>query len=186
MRCFVAVELDRALRAPLERVLREQLPRTREVRWCTEQQLHVTLKFLGEVRESQLAALCDAVAAAAARVEPFLLRLTALGCFPGPRNPRVLWCGIEDKADGCARWLEFADPLLERLGFPREARKFHPHVTLGRSKSSAAGDVMRRVLEEVTVPPTQDMTVDQVVLFESRLSPHGAQYTPQFTARLGQ
>jgi len=184
MRCFVAVELDAALRDPLVCLLREQLPPTRDVRWCTEQQLHVTLKFLGEVRDSQLSAVCDAVAAAAARVEPFPLRLTGLGCFPSPRNPRVLWYGVEDKVGGCARWLELADPLFEELGFPCEAREFHAHVTLGRSKSSPGSSILRRLLEEVTAPPTREMTVGQVVLFESRLSPRGAQYTPRFTAPL--
>jgi len=185
MRCFVAVELEPALRRPLTRLLREQLPRTREVRWCTEQQLHVTLKFLGEVSDGQLSAVCDAVTAAADSVEPFSLHLTGLGCFPSPRSPRVLWCGVEDPAGGCARWVDLADPLFEDLGFSRETRKFHPHITLGRSKSPAGSDVMRRVLEEVPAPATPTMTVEEVVLFESRLTPGGAQYTPRFKARLG-
>lgn len=185
MRCFVAVELEPALHRPLTRLLQEQLPRTRDVRWCTEQQLHVTLKFLGEVSDSQLSAVCDAVTAAADFVEPFSLRLTELGCFPSPRNPRVLWCGVEDQASGCARWVDLADPLFEDLGFPRETRKFHAHITLGRSKNAAGSDVMRRVLEDVPSPATPAMTVEEVVLFESRLAPGGAQYTPRFNARLG-
>ncbi|MBU0616328.1 MAG: RNA 2',3'-cyclic phosphodiesterase [Planctomycetes bacterium] len=185
MRCFVAVELDPALRRPLVGLLRRQVPRTRDVRWCTEQQLHVTLKFLGEVSDRQLSAVCDAVAAAAEFVQPFSVCLSGLGCFPTVRNPRVLWCGVEDESDGCARWVELADPLFEDLGFPRETRRFHPHITLGRSKSPAGGDVMRRVLEEVSAPATPAMTVEQIVLFESQLAPGGAQYTPRCTARLG-
>jgi 2'-5' RNA ligase len=185
MRCFVAVELDRALRAPLLDLLRQQLPRTRDVRWCTEQQLHVTLKFLGDVADGQLSAVCDAVEGAARSVAPFALHLSGLGCFPSPRSPRVLWCGVEDPAGGCARWLELADPLFEELGFSREARAFHPHVTLGRSKGPGGGEVMRRVLGQLAVPPTPEMTVGQVVLFESRLSPRGAQYTARLTAPLG-
>ena len=185
MRCFVAVELEDAVRRPLARLVREQLPRTREARWCTEQQLHVTLKFLGEVSDGQLPAVCDAVNAAAQPLEPFALRLTGLGCFPSPRNPRVLWCGVEDATGGCARWLALADPLFEKLGFPRETRALHPHITLGRSRSPAGGDVMRRVLDEVSVPATPAMTVGEIVLFESRLAPGGAQYTPRLRAGLG-
>ena len=185
MRCFVAVELEDALRRPLIGLLHRQLPRTRDVRWCTEQQLHVTLKFLGEVSDGQISAVCDAVTAAAEFVEPFSLRLAGLGCFPSERSPRVLWCGVEDDGDGCARWVELADPLFEELGFSRETRRFHPHVTLGRSKNPAGGDVLRRVLEEVSAPTTPTMTVDEIVLFESRLAPGGAQYTPRFKARLG-
>jgi 2'-5' RNA ligase len=185
MRCFVAVVLDHALREPLVRLLRERLPRTRDVRWCTEQQLHVTLKFLGEARDDQVPAICNAIAAAAEFVKPFSLRLSGLGCFPSPRNPRVLWCGVEDPAEGCAKWLELADPLLTEIGFPPENRAFHPHVTLGRSKSAAGSGIMRRVLDDVSNPTAPEMTVEQVVLFESRLAPTGAQYTAQFHAPLG-
>jgi 2'-5' RNA ligase len=184
MRCFVAAELDAALRAPLVRLLRQDLPRTRAVRWCTEQQLHVTLKFLGEVRDGQLPAVCDAVTAAAQSIQPFQLRLSGLGCFPSARNPRVLWCGVEDATDGCARWLEQADPLFEALGFPRETRAFHPHVTLGRSRGPDGAEVMRRALSELAAPSTGNMTVEQVVLFESQLSPQGARYTPRLKAPL--
>jgi len=186
MRCFVAVELDPALRSPLARMLREQLPRTRDVRWVSERQLHVTLKFLGDVNDGQLPGICDAVAAAAARLTPFPLRLGELGCFPNPRSARVLWCGVEDADGGCAAWLQHADPALAQLGFPPENRAFHPHITLGRSRNAAGTGVIRRVLEEVSAPAPREMTVTRVVLFESRLGPGGAQYTPQFTAEFGQ
>lgn len=185
MRCFVAVELEEALRRPLVALLDRKLPRSRDVRWCTEQQLHVTLKFLGEIADGRIPAVCEAVAAAAEFVEPFTLNLAGLGCFPSERSPRVLWCGVEDAGEGCARWVELADPLFEELGVPRETRRFHPHVTLGRSRGPAGGDVLRRVLKEVSAPSTPTMTVGEVVLFESRLAPGGAQYTPRLKARLG-
>jgi 2'-5' RNA ligase len=186
MRCFVAIELDQALRGPLVRMLREKLPRTRDVRWCTEDQLHLTLKFLGDVRDEQIPAVCESIAAAAGEIEPFALCLAGLGCFPSARNPRVFWCGVEDAARGCARWLTVADALFEDLGFPPEQREFHPHVTLGRGKTAAGAGVIRRVLEEVAAPPAREMKVNEVVLFESRLSPQGARYLPQFRARLGE
>jgi len=185
MRCFVAVELADNLRQPLVRLLREELPPARDVRWCTEQQLHVTLKFLGDVRDEQVPAVCDAIQAAAEFVEPFDLRLGGVGCFPTPRNPRVLWAGVEDPTGGCTRWLELADPLFEELGFPRETRAFHPHITLGRGRDRGGSDVLRSVLAEVAAPPPQDMTVEKIVLFESRLGPRGARYIPQLEVRLG-
>ena len=185
MRCFVAIELDPALRRPLVRLLREQLPRTRDVRWCSEQQLHVTLKFLGEVADPQIAKVCEVVAAAAAQLQPFAVRLGGLGCFPSPNRARVLWCGIEDPAAGCQRWLTLADPLLAELGFERETRAYHAHITLGRSKARDGSAVIRRVLETVPAPPPNEMTVDHVVLFESRLGPGGARYYPVSTVPLG-
>ncbi|HUU95328.1 MAG TPA: RNA 2',3'-cyclic phosphodiesterase [Phycisphaerae bacterium] len=185
MRCFVAIELDPALRSPLVRLLREQLPRTRDVRWCSEHQLHVTLKFLGEVADGQIPKVCEVVAAAAAQLQPFAVRLGGLGCFPSPNNARVCWCGIEDPNAACQRWLGLADPLLAELGFERETRAYHPHITLGRSKARSGSAVIRRVLETVPAPPPNEMTVDNLVLFESRLGPGGARYYPVSTAPLG-
>ena len=185
MRTFIAIELTPALRRPLVKLLREGLPRTREIRWCTENQLHVTLKFLGDVTNAQLATVCDVAKTASRDVQPFEMRIAGLGCFPGPRNPRVLWCGVEDPSSGCRRWVELADPLLQALGFKPETRAFTPHITLGRSRSSAGGSVMQEVLETAPPPKTDTMLVEKVVVFESRLLPSGAQYRPVTTLSLG-
>ena len=185
MRTFIAVELEPALRRPLIKLLREVLPADREVRWCTEQQLHITLKFLGEVRDAQIAQVCDAAAQASAAVPPFTLRIKGLGCFPAARNPRVLWCGVEDLTAGCRRWVEAADPLFTDLGFPPEGRAFTPHITLGRSRSTAGGRVFQQVLETVPPPETEEMMVGQVVVYESTLLPGGAEYKPMAALPLG-
>ncbi len=185
MRTFVAVELEPALHEPLVRLLAESCPKDREVRWCMPNQLHVTLKFLGEVDDVKLAGACEVVRAVSAGLTPFPLRLTHLGCFPHPRAPRVLWCGLDDPAGGCQRWLASADPGLEALGFPREERSFTPHVTLGRSKGPGGGRVMQRVLNTPVAFPTTAMQVRQMIVFESLLLPAGAQYRPVCMAPLG-
>ncbi|MFH1745998.1 MAG: RNA 2',3'-cyclic phosphodiesterase [Planctomycetota bacterium] len=180
MRCFVAVDLTRPLRQPLIKLL-DELPRSRDVRWCTQHQLHVTLKFLGDVPDAQIAQVKDAVGTAAAQLAPFKIKLGELGCFPSPRNPRVFWCGITDPSAGCARWVQTADPLFADLGFEPETRAYTPHITLGRSKSSAGSEVLRDALQNTAAPPTTEMTVESVVLFESRLLPQGARYIPLAT-----
>lgn len=185
MRTFIAIELEEAQRRPLLKLLREVFPADRDVRWCSEHQLHITLKFLGEVGDAQIAKVCDAAAAASAQIEPFAIRVRGLGCFPGPRNPRVLWCGVDDPAGGCRRWVELADPLFTALGFPPEGRAFTPHITLGRSRSTAGGRVFQRVLETAPPPDTATLEVQRVVVFESRLLPGGAQYKPLATVPLG-
>jgi RNA 2',3'-cyclic 3'-phosphodiesterase len=185
MRTFIALELNPELRRPLLKLLRG-LPRSSEVKWCTENQLHVTLKFLGDVTDAQLADVCHAAKSASAGVAPFSLRVKGLGCFPAPRNPRVLWCGIDDPTNGCRRWVERADPLFEDLNFKPETRAFTPHITLGRSRSTTGGNVMREVLDSAPPPETGEMLVQQIVVFESRLLPGGAQYHPLATLPLGQ
>lgn len=175
MHCFVAIELTPAMRQPLIRLL-QQLPRSREVRWCTEHQLHITLKFLGDVPDEQIPAICEALRETAAATAPYTIRLTQLGCFPSPHSPRVLWCGVDDAAAATAAWVQRADPLLAALGFEPEQRAFTPHITLGRSRSREGAGVLRRVLSECTPLPAVEMMVESLVLFESRLRPSGAEY----------
>jgi len=184
MRCFVAVELIAELRQPLVALL-AQLPRSREVRWCTPDQLHVTLKFLGEVPEARIPQVCQVLTDVSAGIAPFSIRLSGLGCFPTRQSPRVLWCGVEDAAQGCGRWVAAADPLLAELGFERESRAYTPHITLGRSKSGDGAALLREILDRTVKLPDRPMLVQQVVLFESRLRPQGAQYIPVAGAPLG-
>ncbi len=184
MRSFVAVELSDDCRAPLVRILRA-LPRQRDVRWCTTDQLHVTLKFLGEVDDARLPPVIDVVERISAAGAPFTIRLGRLGAFPSPRSPRVLWCGLEDPAGGCARWVQAADPLFEALGFPREDRAYTAHITLGRSKGPAGSAALAQALAAAGPVPPLELLVDHVVLFESRLRPSGAEYVPTARARLG-
>ena len=184
MRAFVAIELGAPQRDALVQLI-AKLPRSRDVRWCSEAQLHLTLKFLGDVADDQVPQVCEAITAATEFIKPFTIALTDLDCFPNAHSPRVLWCGVDDPESGCARWLELADPLLEELGFPRENRAYHPHITLGRSKSSAGGRVMRTVLDSATPANTPPLDVNEIVLFESRLLPSGAQYVPQHRVSLG-
>jgi 2'-5' RNA ligase len=184
MRSFVAVDLGPELRRPLVGLLKE-LPRTRDVRWCTQDQLHVTLKFLGEVDQARLKQVCDIVARSSRQLAPFQIRLSGLGGFPSPRSPRVLWCGIDDPSGSCARWVSLADPQFTALGFEAETRAFTPHITLGRSKSPQGAAAMREVLERTAALPAVEMTVSEIVLFESRLSPAGARYIRVQTSPLG-
>lgn len=184
MRTFIAIELVPAVRQPLVDLLRK-LPRSDGVRWVTPHQLHITLKFLGEVGDDRIDAVCAAAEAAAVQVSGFSLRIKGLGAFPNLRSPRVLWCGVEDPSGGCRQWVERADPLFEQLGFPPEERAFTPHITLGRSKSGSGTAALRRALETTKAPDTPEMRAAQVVVFESRLLPGGAQYTPVSTHPLG-
>ena len=177
MRTFIAIELAPAIRRTLLNLLRG-FPRADGVRWVTENQLHLTLKFLGEVSDAEIAPVCDAAAEACSQVRPFTLRIRGLGVFPAPRNPRVLWCGVDDPTESCRRWVELADPLLADLNFKPETRAFTPHITLGRSRSAAGANILRKVLETAPPPETGEMEVDQITVFESHLRPTGAVYKP--------
>lgn len=186
MRTFIAIELSPEVKRPLVRLLRDGLPRAKDVRWVTEQQLHLTLKFLGDISDDQLARVCQVAQEASRTVVPFSLQIHGLGVFPAPRNPRVLWCGVNDPESGCRRWVEAADPLLTELNIKPETRAYTPHITLGRSRSTIGANALRDVLESTELPTTDEMLVEQITVFESQLRPGGAVYKPLATIPLGE
>lgn len=134
MRLFVAVPLPESLKNSLvgaQKALKEVLP---GVRWVKAEQLHLTLKFLGETPEDRLAAVEGALESVLASRAAFPVELAGIGAFPSEKFPRVVWAGVhggQETLRGLAAELEKA---LEPLGFPREERPFQAHLTLGRFK----------------------------------------------------
>src|SRR3970040_1457372 len=134
IRAFVAVNLDPSLKEALARVM-ERLKATRaDVARGKPENLHLTLKFLGQVEETRLEAIAEAVASAARGCGPFRFVLGGLGAFPQPRAARVVWVGVPEGADSLAGLQARLEAELEPLGFPREERPFTAHLTLGRGR----------------------------------------------------
>lgn len=184
MRCFIAIELTDEAWRPLWDYVRQRAADSRDVRWVGEHQLHLTLKFLGETAEANLPAVINVLNAASARVAPFSIHVGGLGHFPPRGSPRVLWTGVRDDEEGCARWIQHAEPRLAELGFPAEGRRFTPHITMARSRNARGGRRIAELVAAGTGPPAVDMHVRQVTLFESRPGPEGSVYTVLAAARL--
>jgi 2'-5' RNA ligase len=168
MRCFVAVELPPELRDGIERVQKEvALPGLRLVK---PEQVHLTLKFLGEVQEAKI----DAVARAllSVRAAPFQARLAGLGAFPG-RSIRVVWLGLQGDFGALHAQVERA---LVPLGFPREARDFSPHITVGRVKTPEISSLLAPKLAHLSDVDLGPFYVDRFFLKKSTLTPGGPIY----------
>lgn len=176
MRCFIAIELDARIRGPLEQWIEREIRSLSGLRAATGEQLHITLKFLGEVPEDRVARIAAVLAETAAQVAPFPIGLERLGAFPSASRARVLWCGIADPGGGMARWLALAEPALTLLGYPAEGRAFQAHVTLARARDAGGSRAIARLLSRSSLPDTPQMEVRELVLFQSRLSPQGARY----------
>jgi len=185
VRAFIAVELPEDVKATLAAAQRElELPGVR-VRWASAEILHVTVKFLGDVERTQLVEAARAVEETAARREPWEAELAGLGWFPPRGRPRVVWAGVEA---GRVRLIELAEGVeeaLEPLGFPPESRRFHPHVTLGRVRSSGDLSALTAALKERGDRRFGTFEVDSVITFESELRPQGPIHTVVARARLG-
>lgn len=134
MRVFVAVtpppEVRRAALAAAEEAARE----LDGIRWTKQENIHLTLKFLGEVRDEALESICDALREVCYAHTPFDARLQGLGAFPSPRRARVIWAGMDEGSGEMFSLAASVESALEPLGFRREGRPYVPHATLGRTK----------------------------------------------------
>ncbi len=180
MRLFVAVELDEATRANASRAatrLAEALgPEARRaVTWVAASNLHVTLRFLGEVEEGVASELKTRLQRPF-DTPAFELRVAGLGAFPPAGPPRVFWLGLTSGAERLAELHDEIEARLDGLGFEREDRPFRAHLTLARVKGRLHQDA-RRLLASTPADAIGGGTVSRVTLFESRLSPRGAIHT---------
>jgi 2'-5' RNA ligase len=165
MRTFIAIDLDDSLKRALEALAGELRPLARSVRWIGASGMHLTLKFLGEILEE-----------VAPRHQIFGLVLEGTGTFPsGGRDPRVLWVGVAPGPPLLALQ-EDIERELEKLGFEREKRPFHPHLTLGRVKFPSRLDHLVQEMRKHKDQRFGEMSVQKFTFFQSTLKPSGAEY----------
>ena len=175
MRIFVAVDVGPAVRAAAGRAARALAGRLGgDIRWVAPEQLHVTLRFLGEVSDADPV---RAVLRAPFETGAFTARASRLGCFPPSGAPRVMWLGIGEGRDALAAVRAELDGRLASAGCLPERRPLRAHVTLGRMKRwpAASRRGVDRALSEVD-PETPAWMVDRVTLYESRPMQHRARY----------
>ncbi|PYT67218.1 MAG: RNA 2',3'-cyclic phosphodiesterase [Acidobacteria bacterium] len=174
MRLFVALEIPSGVRENLATLLASLRAITKEPRWVRAENLHITLKFLGEVDEDKL----DAVRSALGKIrseQPVTLEFRGLGFFPNEKHPRVFWAGIEASANlkTLAADIESA---LEKLR-PRENREFSPHLTLARFERPKLPGALRKAIAENGQREFGSLRTSEFHLIQSKLKPSGAEYT---------
>ncbi len=182
MRLFVAVELETVVRASAAaagHALRARLPREIAARWISEENLHITLQFLGEVDDGLVPHVVAALGIPFGQ-QPFTIDIEGFGAFPSSGPLRVFWLGVRRGADGLAALHDEVASRMEPLGFPRERRPYAGHLTIARVKDGGPRSVqaaVRRLLAELPAHAGQSQ-VTGITLFHSRLSPKGASYEP--------
>jgi len=152
----------------------------RGVRWVSAGNIHITLKFLGDISPGQIPGINQAIQSAVCGKDKFLLRLKGIGAYPNTRRPRVVWVGVEPEPS-LFNLAEDVENGLKSLGFPPEGRPFSAHITLGRVSQNARPEEVAevaRALEMVKVGHLAKVDVEKVVLFRSELTPHGSIYSP--------
>ncbi len=176
MRAFIAIDLDPPLKNNLAAFIEELRPFGGEVRWVRLPAMHLTLKFLGEIEEQDVSKVAGLLERTSGNHPGFGLSLVGTGIFPpGKREPRVLWVGIADNP-ALSGLQSDLDSGLASLGFEREKREFHPHLTIGRIKNSFRLEKLLAEFNKGRDRSFGEMSVQKVTLFQSVLKPSGAEY----------
>lgn len=184
MRAFLALTLPKRERTRIHRSARALRERELPVQWVDPENYHVTLKFLGSLREERVAAVKGVMTEVAESTPPFIATIGSFGAFPTIRRPDVLWVRIEASPElRCLKQdLEWG---LAGHGFPRETRAFHPHVRLGRASADAGAGVFRG-LDDVVANLDHDgrFNVRSIDLLKTRSTPEGVRYSAVESVRL--
>ena len=146
VRAFIAIDISPAIQEQLQLVCEhlDGVLNGLPVRWVPINNIHLTLKFLGDVSETNLVHINEALTGAGAAHKPFELSVGGLGVFPSVHRPRVIWVGVEANNE-CHAFKRRIETDTERLGYPVEKREFSPHLTLGRVNRSASSQEVREI-----------------------------------------
>lgn len=188
IRSFIAIELPDSIQNHLRQVIAALKAAGRlPVRWLPVENIHLTLKFLGDVEAGKLKLLADELNRLAGLQAPFDLTIGGMGAFPSARRPRVVWVGIQ-APPVLAELAQQMEHLGMKFGIEPEDRPFSPHLTIGRVQQHAAVEALQVVTEQLTKMKVGDLgivSVESVCLFRSELRPSGAIYTLLKRAKLG-
>ena len=187
IRTFVAVQVpakaQQCIAGVIDR-LRTRVPE-KSVRWVRPENIHLTLRFVGNVSPGDLDDLKVAVQESVQGMQPFALQLAGCGCFPNVHAPRVLWVGLEGDLDTLSALQSRVTAKTAGWG-ELEERDFHPHLTLGRVTTKRRGELQRvaTAFDDVSVPACPPWTVAALHLMQSQLTPDGARYSVLATGQI--
>jgi len=179
MRTFIAIELPKEIKDSLAKLQNQLNESGADVKWVEPQNLHLTLKFLGERDEKKVKQIAQVIEKIAQGKGSFQARIASLGAFPGIKSPRVIWVGINQ---GDSETKEIAKELEEEIaktGIPKEDRPFSSHITIGRIRSSLNRERLVQGLQELAddlAGKNLEFCIAKFTLFKSILTPKGPIY----------
>lgn len=188
IRTFIAVPLSPAIESATRKLIKLFKPLDEGIKWVPVDNLHLTLKFLGEVDNVEIPHVCRAIRRVTDSLQPFELRFQGAGGFPEVTRPRVLWAGVEDASGTLVRMVSDLEKELAELGFKPEPRDYRPHLTIGRarSRSHRASDTLLDAIERKSDAELGKMMVDELQLVASFLDKEGPTYQVMDTIELNE
>lgn len=176
IRTFIAIEIPSDIKEEIARFQEETASAGFQVRWVKSQNIHVTLKFIGEIPETLVHQVIKDVFEEPSLGEKFQITIGGTGVFPNIRKPRILWVGITSGENEITQLTNRLEERLALLNIPKEKRPFHPHLTLGRFKKSHRINNLGNFISS-DILCAGSFTVNAVKLMKSVLKPSGAEYS---------
>lgn len=183
MRCFIAIDIPEDIKRSIECVVEKADHQSKGVRWVPLENIHLTLKFLGEVKEELIPEIEKRLAAICIKHSIFNICIRSIGAFPNFKYPNILWVGI-DESEELKRLYEDIEESLSELGFEKEGRQFSPHLTIARIKDKKGIDLTLKVLSSFKDTFFGNINVKEVLVMKSILKPTGAEYSKVSTFTL--
>lgn len=179
MRAFIAIELPKEIKDHLSRIQAQLRTAGADVRWVDPKNIHLTLKFLGEIDDKKKSDIIEIIEDTAKNNNQFLARICCAGAFPKISFPRVLWVGIQEGDKETKEIALALEEKIDKLGIPREDRPFSSHITIGRIKSTSNREKLVRELETIAANLNKEsliFSINKITFFKSTLTPHGPVY----------
>lgn len=177
-RTFLAIEASAEVRSRVGDLISELAQGRANVKWVDPDNAHVTLKFFGDVADEDVTRICTSVGETVAPLAPFTCECQGVGAFPHLKRPRTIWVGVQAGEEDMIQLYRQVDRGLRTLGFPKEHRRFHPHLTIGRVRGNRDAGQLSTSLGALAEIPLGTLRVSEVILFASELRPAGPIYTP--------
>lgn len=178
-RTFVALPIPDVVVRQLAHLQRNLARRSPEIRWVESTGFHATLNFLGDVVDVDLNQVCKTVGEVVKEFERFEVTASGIGAFPNPVRPRVVWAGLTDEGNVLTQLHEAIAQALGKIGFRCEESRFHPHVTLGRSRNDRRSPPtdLTPLVEQFREWTGGTFQAREIIVYASELGPKGPTYT---------
>ncbi len=177
IRAFIALELPATVISFLDKLQRDLKSLKLRAKWVRPENIHLTLKFLGNIDSGDIDKIGGAMSDAAEDFVPLTLAFKGVGVFPGIKRPRVIWVGLGGQIQLLLALQRKLEDNLAVIGFAKEKRPFKGHLTLGRFKQAVNRDTIRHIIQEYANSENEEFTAGRIILFKSDLKPTGAVYS---------
>lgn len=176
MRCFIAIELPDPVKSCLTQLQGELKKCKADIRWVNPGNVHLTLKFLGNIKEEMFQTIINGIKKVCCSNNPFNLEIKGIGVFPNTKSPRVLWLDVENNSFIMSLQASI-EKEMENVGFKQEERKFKAHLTIGRFRSSSGKEDIFKAVSTHEKDSFGIISVNSMSLMKSDLNPYGARHT---------